>query len=174
MRPSLTVRPARFSALATPRLRSSSMAESMSPFVSSSTFLQSIMPAPVRWRSSETSFAVIVFVVVICVSLLRVKAAEKRSGGFGNLSCSSSPHTVLLGGGCFRRFSAFGGGTGLHACRDRVRLRATPTRAPPALALLVLATAAAGCSRFGAAVRRVGRLLAFLHLFAHRRFATRF
>ena len=59
-RPPSSARPARFSALAAPFERRSSTAFSMSPPVSSSAFLQSIMPAPVRSRSSATSFAVIV------------------------------------------------------------------------------------------------------------------
>ncbi len=43
-----------FAALIAPDLRMFSIASSMSPFASVSAFLQSIMPAPVRSRSSFT------------------------------------------------------------------------------------------------------------------------
>src|SRR6516162_3955884 len=55
MRPSAATRDAFLSAFAWPCLRSSSAAESRSPFASTSAFLQSIMPAPVRSRSSLTN-----------------------------------------------------------------------------------------------------------------------
>jgi hypothetical protein len=58
-RPSAAVRPAFFAAAARPLVRSQSIAASMSPPVSPSAFLQSIMPAPVRSRSSFTVAAVI-------------------------------------------------------------------------------------------------------------------
>ena len=57
--PSAATRPARLSALAAPDLRINSTATSMSPPASTSAFLQSIMPAPVRSRSSRTSAALI-------------------------------------------------------------------------------------------------------------------
>ena len=59
------VRPARFSALAIPFLRRISPAFSMSPPASSSARLQSIMPAPVRARSSLTSFGEIVALAIV-------------------------------------------------------------------------------------------------------------
>src|SRR5262245_29061650 len=58
MRPSAAMRPAFLAALASPRLRSKSTACSISPPVSCSAVLQSIMPAPVRSRSSLTICAV--------------------------------------------------------------------------------------------------------------------
>src|SRR5216117_1015366 len=61
--PSDASRPARLSALAAPCLRSRSMACSSSPPVAASARLQSIIPAPVRARSSATSFAGISFTV---------------------------------------------------------------------------------------------------------------
>src|SRR5215470_2638321 len=65
MRPSAATRPAFLTALARPFLRSESTAASMSPSVSCSAALQSIMPAPVRSRSSFTICAVIVAMPVI-------------------------------------------------------------------------------------------------------------
>src|SRR5580704_7105844 len=59
IRPSAATRPAFLAALASPFLRRWSTAFSMSPSVSASADLQSIMPAPVRSRSSLTIGAVI-------------------------------------------------------------------------------------------------------------------
>src|SRR3569833_3273353 len=61
--PSAATRPADLSALAMPVLRISSTAASMSPPGSGNAFLHSIMPDPVRSRSSFTSAAVISFVL---------------------------------------------------------------------------------------------------------------
>jgi hypothetical protein len=58
-RPSAAVRPDFLAALARPLVRSQSTAASMSPSVSVSAFLASIMPAPVDSRSSFTCAAVI-------------------------------------------------------------------------------------------------------------------
>ncbi len=58
-RPSAVTRSAFLSALARPDLRSHSAAASMLPVFSVSAFLHSIMPAPVRSRSSLTREAVI-------------------------------------------------------------------------------------------------------------------
>src|SRR6185369_6169814 len=57
--PSAAVRPAFFAAAERPLARSQSIAASISPSVSERAFLQSIMPAPVRSRSSFTLAAVI-------------------------------------------------------------------------------------------------------------------
>ncbi len=57
--PSAAIRPAFLAACASPFSRSQSMALSMSPSDSTSAFLQSIMPALVRSRSSLTRAAVI-------------------------------------------------------------------------------------------------------------------
>src|SRR5262245_39159054 len=61
--PSAATRVAFLSALASPCLRISSAAASRSPPTSTSAFLHSIMPAPVRSRSCLTASAVIVIVV---------------------------------------------------------------------------------------------------------------
>ena len=58
-RPSAAVRPAFLAAADRPLARSQSTDASMSPLFSDSAFLQSIMPAPVRSRSSFTEAAVI-------------------------------------------------------------------------------------------------------------------
>ena len=58
IRPSAAMRPAFLAALASPFLRRRSTAASISPLVSPSAPLQSIMPAPVRSRSSLTICAV--------------------------------------------------------------------------------------------------------------------
>src|SRR5438067_6409333 len=70
--PSVVSRPARFAALAIPFSRRRTIAASMSPFVSCRARLQSIIPAPVRSRSSLTSAAEI---SAICLLLRR------RDGG---------------------------------------------------------------------------------------------
>ena len=62
MRPSAATRPAFLAALARPLVRSQSTAASMSPLVSVSAALQSIMPAPVLSRSSFTIPAVMFIV----------------------------------------------------------------------------------------------------------------
>ena len=74
--PSAATRPAFFAAAARPLVRSQSTASSISPSVSLSAFLQSIMPAPVLSRSSFTIAAVIAAMLVTPFgSVLR------RSGG---------------------------------------------------------------------------------------------
>src|SRR5262249_14529892 len=64
--PSAAIRPAFFAALASPRLRNRSTACPIAPAVSCSADLQSIMPAPVRSRSSFTICAVM---LAICIPL---------------------------------------------------------------------------------------------------------
>src|SRR2546430_6780707 len=81
MRPWDASRPARLSALAAPLVRSTSTAFSRSPAVSSSAFLQSIMPAPVRARSSATSFAGMSFTVAML--LTPRKKRRPRAVGLG-------------------------------------------------------------------------------------------
>ena len=56
--PSAATRPAFFACVASPFSRSSSIAFSTSPSASVKAFLQSIIPTPVDFRSSLTSFAV--------------------------------------------------------------------------------------------------------------------
>ena len=63
-RPSAAVRLDFFAAVARPLARSRSTAASISPFVSSSAFLASIMPAPERSRRSLTAAAVIADIIV--------------------------------------------------------------------------------------------------------------
>ncbi|CSC79480.1 Uncharacterised protein [Vibrio cholerae] len=58
MVPSAAMLPAFLAALAAPLLRMFSIASSMSPLVSTRAFLHSIIPAPVRSRSSFTRAAV--------------------------------------------------------------------------------------------------------------------
>ena len=67
-RPSAATRPDFFAAAARPFVRSQSTAASISPFVSFSAFLQSIMPAPDFSRNSLTNAAVtlIVFSSIFC------------------------------------------------------------------------------------------------------------
>ena len=83
--------PARFSALAMPFFRRISDALSMSPPASSRARLQSIIPAPVRARSSLTSFGEI---VTLAMSSNRVihgvnsKAAARGPHGPGAAECS--------------------------------------------------------------------------------------
>ena len=60
--PSAAIRPAFLAALIAPDLRMFSIASSMSPSASTSAFLQSIIPAAVRSRSSLTCLAVIAIV----------------------------------------------------------------------------------------------------------------
>ena len=75
-RPSAATRPAFLAALDRPFLRSQSTAASMSPLVSVSAALQSIMPAPVFSRRSFTIEAVIVAMSQILY--LRSSCAAKR------------------------------------------------------------------------------------------------
>src|SRR5690606_35372066 len=64
-RPSAVTRLAFLSALASPDLRRASAAASMSPLLSVSAFLHSIIPAPVRSRSSLTIEAVIAAMLML-------------------------------------------------------------------------------------------------------------
>ena len=68
-RPSAATRPAFFAALARPLVRSQSTAASMSPLVSFSAVLQSIMPTPVFSRSSFTICAVMAIRLVLSIFL---------------------------------------------------------------------------------------------------------
>jgi hypothetical protein len=58
-------------ALAAPRLRRFSIARSRSPLLSASAFLHSIMPTPVRWRSSMTCFGEISANMVLLLGIRR-------------------------------------------------------------------------------------------------------
>ena len=76
IRPSAATRPAFFAALDRPFLRSQSIAACMSPSVSDSACLQSIMPAPVDSRRSLTIAAVIA-TIAAPVSLRRSVIVER-------------------------------------------------------------------------------------------------
>src|SRR5690349_2168747 len=76
IRPSAATRPAFFAAFDRPFLRSQSWAAVMSPEVSVSAALQSIMPAPVDSRSSLTIAAEIVAIVEYPSCLLAASAAR--------------------------------------------------------------------------------------------------
>src|SRR5690242_8545047 len=75
MRPCRVARPAFFAAPAMPRLRNTTSASPTSPFVSTRAFLHSIMPAPVRWRSSLTNAAVISAIIPALSDLARPRDA---------------------------------------------------------------------------------------------------
>src|SRR6478672_7620094 len=126
MRPSAAMRLAFLSALAKPVLRSQSAADSMLPSFSVSAFLHSIMPAPVRSRSSLTCVAVISAMVKPhwywagpCppVAGMRGQApAMRNADGWRPRAKARSLCTPdLLGGRCF-----FGGGR--RVCRRRIGL----------------------------------------------------
>ena len=73
MRPSAATRPAFLAALARPLVRSQSTAASISPPVSVSAALQSIMPAPV-WSRSCFTIPAVMFMSVFLVSAGRTEA----------------------------------------------------------------------------------------------------
>ena len=77
IRPSAATRPAFLAAFDRPFLRSQSTAASMSPLVSASAALQSIMPAPVFSRRSFTIAAVIFAMLQILQSVMR-RACPRR------------------------------------------------------------------------------------------------
>src|SRR5688572_24126755 len=171
MTPSDVVRPARFSALAIPFLRRYSTAFSMSPAVSSSAFLHSIIPAPVRRRSSCTSFAVNVTVVSLCLPGTSTPPASHTGGAV--------VYSQRAGGTTPRRTSLFGVvaavrgrlalsrlTAGLETCGNGFGLRATTTRAPAAPLVGII-------SRLDTTVRAVRRLLAFVLVGSHRRRESR-
>ena len=70
------MRPDFFAALARPLVRSQSIAASMSPLVSVSAFLASIIPAPDASRSSFTIVAVIVIVMLLKSDVSNRSVAE--------------------------------------------------------------------------------------------------
>src|SRR2546430_10887085 len=137
MRPWDASRPARLSALAAPLVRSTSTAFSRSPAVSSSAFLQSIMPAPVRARSSATSFAGMSFTVAMLLTP-RKKRRPRAVGLGGRRSVvhrnGERPGSAFAFGSAarFRR----GGGRRLLRLEPRgngFRLCAAPAPPPPLL-----------------------------------------
>src|SRR5699024_7015032 len=103
--PSAATRSDFFSALARPLLRSCSTAASMSPSVATSAFLHSIMPAPVRSRSSLTCDA------EILIALSKLLANRVRSGLAAfviSLDCRLLDCFLLGGLLLAHRFGGFG------------------------------------------------------------------
>src|SRR6266536_3481126 len=170
MRPWDASRPARLSALAAPLVRSTSTAFSRSPAVSSRAFLQSIMPAPVRARSSATSLAGMSFTVVTLLTPHENAAlAPWGSEGGGRLVQPDERRPARL---AFARAARFRGRRGrrlirLEPRRDRFRLGAA--LAPRRLLLLVSLRLA-----FDAGFGRVRHALAFLGGLAQRHLVPRF
>src|SRR4249919_3562209 len=120
MIPSPVPRPARLPAWAIPFSRSSLTAASMSPPVSSSARLQSIMPAWVISRSCFTSAAVGLYVtsLILCLAWGRLLRGRPRGRLLGRL-CGSFAIDLGLAG----RRLAFGSLAlgGLAVLRDEVR-----------------------------------------------------
>src|SRR5436190_7156282 len=152
--PSDASRPARFSALAAPFLRRMSTALSRSPPHSCSALLQSIMPAPVRARSSATSFVGISFTEVIASFPFHVliKTPPSRREARGRRSVVQ--HTELLRLAPANRLCRGGRFFRLHPSGNRLGLG--PPFAPrrPLLAVAVHVRLAR--------LRRVRRAFAFL------------
>src|ERR1051325_9270242 len=166
MSPCVASRPARFSALTAPLLRSASAALSRSPPVSSSAFLQSIMPAPVRARSSATNFAGISFTVAIS-SLLAKTPPSRRGAREGGGQCC---HQERIGRLAFTPAARFRWGRPLLRLEPRRdRLRLGPPLAPRRLLLLI-----AFRLRLDARLGRVGHALALFGRIVQRHLAARF
>jgi len=91
--PSFVARPERFSALAMPAVRSESTAFSTSPLVSSSAFLQAIMPAPVLSRNSLTNCALTA--MPSHSSLSRAPQASAATGS-GRLIVASITESAMI------------------------------------------------------------------------------
>src|SRR3546814_6026632 len=77
--PSAAVRPAFLAAAARPLVRSQSTAASMSPPVSPSAFLQSIMPAPVRRSEEHTSELQSLMRISYAVFCLKKKTKQNQN-----------------------------------------------------------------------------------------------
>src|SRR2546426_7166864 len=153
--PSDASRPARVSALAAPFFRSTSTAFSRSPPASWSARLQSIIPAPVRARSSATCFAPTSFTLATVRSLLMRTPPSRRRARRAAAGWDRSRPGVGLGlapAARFRRGRCF---LGLQPRRDRLGLR-------PPLATRRLLLALALRLRLDTGLRRVGHRLAFL------------
>src|ERR1017187_995993 len=78
MRPLRVARPALLPAEEMPRLRRTTSPSAKSPLASTSAFLHSIMPAPVRSRSSFTSAAVISIIEVLPIEPITLVSAFGR------------------------------------------------------------------------------------------------
>src|SRR5260370_26221535 len=163
-------RPARFSALTAPRWRSKSTAFSRSPLVSCSALLQSIMPAPVRARSSATSFAGISFTVATL--LTPPKNRRPRAARRGRAAVR------LLLPGRARAGLAFAPAPRVRRGR-RSFLRLEPRRdgfglGPPLAPRRLLLLVALGLRLDAAGLGRVRRALALLGRLVQRHLVPRF
>src|SRR6476620_2568938 len=107
--PWLLSRSSRLALAAKPFSRRYCLAASMSPSVSSSAFLQSIIPAPVLSRSAFTSCAVNAMSVFLKLVGVNIESA-KRSGFVGQF---------CLGGGLVSRGRLLVGGRLCHRLVDR-------------------------------------------------------
>src|SRR3989442_331550 len=157
--PSDASRPARVSALAAPFLRSTSTAFSRSPPASSSARLQSIIPAPVRARSSATCFAPTSFTLATVAHSSIRTPPSRRGARRAAAGCDRSRPGVGLGLAPAARFRWCGCRCllGLQARRDGLGLR-------PPLATRRLLLALALRLRLDAGLRPVGHCRALLPL----------
>src|SRR5256712_6046697 len=166
--PSDASRPARVSALAAPFLRSTSTAFSRSPPASSSARLQSIIPAPVRARSSATCFAPTSFTLATVAHSSIRTPPSRRGARRAAAGCDRSRPGVGLGLAPAARFRWCGRRCllGLQARRDGLGFR-------PPLATRRLLLALALRLRLDAGLRRVGHRLAFLDRLTQRHLPPR-
>src|SRR5437763_8133952 len=152
--PSVALRPAFLPAVARPFWRSQSVAFSMSPPVSSSAFLQSIIPAPVFSRSSLT----IADVTSAKFLLLRLFFGWGR----GRLFTSRSQRRLALDDRTRRSLFSLGPRRPLLAAHSAPRSAATAALVAPAAPLgrrvAILDLLALGLLRLARVVRLVPRL----------------
>src|SRR3990172_78386 len=172
MTPSVAPRPARFSALAMPFFRSSSMAFSTSPPVSSRAALQSIMPAPVRCRSAATSFTEMVMVKTVSpvIPYAKTAASEPSSAVLGAAVPVGRPAPVaprLRWPGRLTALLLPGRLLGLEPGHDGFGLGPPPPPGSPPLPAILLFP-------FRARIRAVGVALGFLRHLAQWHLGARF
>src|SRR6266498_2403808 len=167
--PSDASRPARLSAFAAPFILRTSTAFSRSPSVSSSAFLQSIMPAPVRARSSATSFAGMSFTVAMLLAPHENAALGPSGSKGGGRWCTRAgrPGVLAFAPAARLRWRRRRRFLRLQARGDRLRLR-PPLAARRLLLLLPFRL------RLDAGLGRVRHRFAFLGHLAQRRLASRF
>src|SRR5438105_7009366 len=166
MRPSDASRPARLSALAAPFWRSRSTAFSTLPLVSSSARLQSIIPAPVRARSSATSFAGMSFTVATSLTPHEIAALApygRERAAFGYPTVGGAGVLAFAPAARFGRRRRL---LGLEPGRDRLGLG--PPLAAGRLLLLVSLSL-----RLHAGLRGVRHALALFGRLAQRRLPAR-
>src|SRR5690606_11723499 len=161
-RPSAASRPARFSALAMPFLRRISPARSMSPLASSRAFLQSIIPAPVRRRSSAMSLVVIVALILLCIPSSEGSVCANRRRGARAPQAAAHFDRQLPGSAAgVARFAA-GNRLGLEPGSDDLGAGLALAARTAALAIVVAGTVTLAC-RIGLGIV-VERNLAHRHL----------